>query len=888
MGSLTPLFAELHFNLPTTWWGWTIVIGGFLLAMALAVFVYINDCKKLHPLWTSWLLFLRLAVFAILLLILLNPQDRTTSTLFTPSQVVILVDTSTSMGFREKSITNDKDSGDRRTRIEAVAELMQKTPMLAELQKYHEVSIYTFDSDLSKQAQVIFPTEAGKTNKPATKDKDDAKPPVTADTVKWKELLKPEGRETRLGDSLRELMRAKKGKTLSAIVVISDGQWNSGMQPTAAQQFARKNKVRLFTIGVGPKVKPVNVRVARIEASDDVIKGAPYDITAYIQGDGVAGRELGVKLEVKKAGEPDGAFAAVENTNAPATVTMGQDGESMKIVFNINPREEGKFEYRVSTQSGVKEFDDKDNERRHEVNVVQRNLGVLVIAGGPMRDYRFSRNMFFRESTIDIDVWLQTVDETHSSHVSQDADDILTEFPESFPTRPLAIKDGFVNDPDTRKAIQYDVVVAFDPNWSSEGFPANAFDRLQKWVSAQAGGLVVIAGDVNTTKLASSVALEKIREMYPVVLSKAIDIDSGSKSDTPRAVTPTQDGRDIPFLQLGKDEVESESVWKDFEGFYRCYGTLGKKAGAIVYMYYEDPVLEAVNSSKPILLASQYYGVGRIVYLGTSEIWRMRALDEDYFDRFWVRTIREVGQGRLSRKSAFGTVLLRKDRYFVGETVRIEANLVDVNNKPVEVPEVAMEVIDPLGKPLEPQPKLVPRSGQPGFYVGHFAVRHKGTYKITVNNPAIENQSGIPATVKVDFSQKEMQDPRQNARVLESLARDTGGSGWRGYYEISAFKTLFSAVADAKKKVDDLKARNASVTELTKAEDELAGAESRIERLFDNKGTAVEIKQKPRTLWDQLDFSLFSWDFQKVPILMYLLVALLSMEWLTRKILKLA
>ncbi|MFQ5732974.1 MAG: hypothetical protein ACE5KM_13620 [Planctomycetaceae bacterium] len=891
MGLFTPLTAELSFSLPTHWLEWTLVVGGFSLAMILAVVVYIFDCKRLHPGWTMWLLFLRLAVFVVLIVILLNPQDRTSSTLFTPSRVIFMVDTSTSMGFREKGLANADDPSSpagRRTRTEAVVEMLENTPMIAELRKFHEVSFYTFDKDLSKQAGALFPSEADDSKPSATpneKDNKNDKPPLTAKSVHWKELLKPEGRETRLGDSLRELMRAKKGKTLSAIVVISDGQWNTGMQPSAARQFAKKNKVRLFTVGVGPKDKPVNVRVARIEASSDVIKGAPYDITAFIQGDGTAGRELAVKLEVKPAGAPDTDFGDVEGTNAPGTILMGRDGESKKIVFNINPQEEGKFEYRVSVQSGIKEFDQKDNERRHEVNVVQRNLGVLLIAGGPMRDYRFARNLLFREKTIDVDIWLQTVDESHLADVAQDADDILTEFPASFPTRPLAIKDGFVSDPESRKAVQYDVIVAFDPNWGSPGFEDGAFEKISKWVAAQAGGMLVVAGDVNAPGLAAGgEALDEIRRMYPVVLSKAINIDGDSKSDTARAVTPTAEGRDIPFLRLGKDEIESENVWKDFDGFFRCYGSEGKKAGAVVYMYYNDPVLEAVNGSKPILLASQYYGVGRIVYLGTSELWRLRSLDEDYFDRFWVRGVREVGQGRLSRRSAFGTVLLRKDRYFVGETVRVEANLVDVNNKPVEVPEVAMDVTNPLGEPLEPQPKLLAQPGRPGFFVGNFSVRLKGTYRLTVNNPALENQSGIPATVKVEFSQKEMQDPRQNARVLEDLARDTGGSGFRGYYELSAFRGLFASIAAARKKLDALKNRQANVQDLTKAEEQLAAAEARIERLFDNKGTSVEIKQKPRTLWDKIDIGVF----ENVPLLMIILVSLLSVEWLTRKLLKLA
>ena len=57
---------------------------------------------------------------------------------------------------------------------------------------------------------------------------------------------------------------------------------------------------------------------------------------------------------------------------------------------------------------------------------------------------------------------------------------------------------------------------------------------------------------------------------------------------------------------------------------------------------------------QPILFAAQFYGSGRTFYVGSPELWRLRAVDEEYFDRFWTKVIREVGQGRLRRGTARG------------------------------------------------------------------------------------------------------------------------------------------------------------------------------------------------------------------------------------------
>ncbi len=83
------------------------------------------------------------------------------------------------------------------------------------------------------------------------------------------------------------------------------------------------------------------------------------------------------------------------------------------------------------------------------MNVIDRKLHVLLIASGPMRDYRFLHTMLNRHSSIDVDVWLQTVSTVTAGQVSQDARKILVDFPRT-----------------PSELFDYDVVVAFDPDWA--------------------------------------------------------------------------------------------------------------------------------------------------------------------------------------------------------------------------------------------------------------------------------------------------------------------------------------------------------------------------------------------------------------------------------------
>ena len=70
---------------------------GLLITMIWALVIARRDTRELHGFWMLWLSALRLGMLACLLVIALNPHVRTQRESFRPSQVAILVDTSTSM-----------------------------------------------------------------------------------------------------------------------------------------------------------------------------------------------------------------------------------------------------------------------------------------------------------------------------------------------------------------------------------------------------------------------------------------------------------------------------------------------------------------------------------------------------------------------------------------------------------------------------------------------------------------------------------------------------------------------------------------------------------------------------------------------------------------------
>ena len=805
---------------PVAWLGW-LALG--VVGVAWIVSLYLRDTQELHPAWKVWLLVLRLGAWAGLIAVAVNPQERTQTTSFRPSRVAIAVDTSLSMQLPETSpeeADSTKAAGAEpkpaRPRADAVRELLERSPLIAELQRNHDVSLFTFDSTQAGphwQFRSKDPRVVGQTARlPGTPEKVDSKNENAggSPTLQWEEILKPRGVETRLGESLLELVRQISGKSLSGVIVISDGAKNAGIDPASASHFAAQSKTRFVTVGVGGTKPPVNLAIASVQAPTDAHLGDPFEITAFVQAEGLAGKTAIVELLSRPEGE----------TSEPSLleskeVALADNGVPLEVRFQQNPATANSVEYllRAKTAAKINELSDSDNERRKSIRVTDRKTKVLLFAGGPMRDYVFLKNMLFRHSAIEVDVLLQTADP--GTAVSQESNKLLFEFPKT-----------------REELFPYDVIVAFDPDWRKVTAEQQA--AVREWVFSQSGGLILVAGDVNTSSLASGgEEVKPIQELCPVTLSSlASDLLADASGPQAWSIGFSRAGLEAGFLQLTDDTISSAAVWKEFPGIYRCYPTAGSKAGATVYANFTDPRSET-SYGAPIWLASQFYGSGRTLYVGAGELWRLRAIDEDYFDRFWTKAIRELSTTRLKRGTLRGMLLLERNQYLLGQTAHVRALLSDAQFQPLVAEVINCEIYDPAGRPQLPPLKLIPDRQRPGQFVGDFRLSLPGTYRLELLVP--DSTDKLTEKLDVSLPNLETANARQNVQLLRAMADETGG----------AYLPLDENTAAA------------------------------LPKLLPNHGEEFLVDERLRTLWDR------DW-------VLYVLVGLLAAEWLTRKLLKLA
>jgi hypothetical protein len=400
------------------------------------------------------------------------------------------------------------------------------------------------------------------------------------------------------------------------------------------------------------------------------------------------------------------------------------------------------------------------------VEVIKRKNKVFILAGGPSREYQFLSTMLHRDKDVETTVLLQTA----QPGTAQEADELLFEFPDT-----------------ADELFEFDCIVAFDPDW--EALSAAQVKLVEEFVAEQAGGLIVIAGPVHTPEWSRAPRgderIDEIKALYPVVFISrgAATIRTGRfGGDEAWPLAFTRDGRDAEFLWLGENALESEGSWAEFEGVYGYYGVKEVKNGATVYARFSDPQTADSDGTLPVYLSSQLYGAGRVLFQASGEMWRVREVDDRYFEEYYTKLIRWASHGRLLRDSNRGILLVDKDRMMTGEHVEVRAILQDQQRNPLEVDEVVATLIDEQSR-SQPRPlklRKVEGGARPGMYAAQFTTAQPGDFRIELRVPGGLEDEILSREIRVRMPQLEVERPQRNDDLLQTIALNTGGLYYLG------------------------------------------------------------------------------------------------------------
>jgi hypothetical protein len=826
------------------WWAWALITSALAAILYLCVRFYRRDVKEMPAPIRVLLIGLRLATVLALVFFFFDLQRRTERMVTRPSEVAILVDTSQSMSLPTGSETATQ------SRIQRVQQLVGDSGLLEKLSSEHRVSVYAFGDEAEPR---LVDSMGGLDPAPAAEPDSSVKPassplalfggaliavglilslvslalgvfgrasivgwwllpaalalscgtlflgsiysiqtdqslaevlgwkqpePDTEDSttpnklesdqpmrvVDWGEELAANGTQSRIGDAVRNILTDHDPATLAGIVLMSDGQNNGGSDVNISMAAARRSEVSVYPIGLGSSAAPTNVRIVDIDAPRRVYPGDKFAVSAVLQGSGENPFEIEVQLldgldngpAKTKPGDEENKIAPPGDVIDSQKVRVKNDGTLTGIRFELEPEAVGRRRLAIRLVAPSGDNNERDDIRDARYEVVGEKLKVLAVAGGPTREYRFVRNMLYRDNSIQLDAWLQT----GQPGISQDTDNILTGFPST-----------------AEELFKYDTIALFDPNWLE--FDAEQLQLLDRWLTQQAGGMIIVAGPVyhpEWKRRRTDPRIATIAGFFPLNFSNGPMLFDGGRQggsvSWPLKFTP--EARRAEFLQIAKTPEESETVWSEFSGVYDYVDSKSPKAGAKVYALFSDPTTE-IGGALPIYLASQFYGAGKVYFQGSGEMWRLRAESDAYFDTYYTKLVRWISEGRLLRDSTRGVLLVDNAKAMIGDTITVRAVLTDDQYEPLDVPEVPAKLLSPSGRIDDIT--LQPLKGEPraGTYGGRFIVRESGSYELRLTvGDALEEQV-LRQSVQVRLPTVELERPRRNDDELKQYATVTNG-----------------------------------------------------------------------------------------------------------------
>jgi len=795
-------------NLPESWKVFVVllVVGG---AIAAVIHMYRSDAARLPQRIRRLLAGLRVSALLLLAVMALGPSLGYSHRHVLEPTLVVLRDSSQSMAVADAARDSENrealpTSAGSATRAEAVNVLLSPNDgsLLRGLSSRGRLRVLDFAESVQPAA-----TEAVEGGPQKAVD------PVEETAVPAVSPLAPTGIGTNLHRALTEALSER----LSAgIVIFTDGQQtdrSSGKDELLAlAQRAATRGTPIFIVGLGDPNRPRNVRVADVFAADRVWKDDPFELQGALESEGLGARSVQVELieQRREDGSDQLRDGRVLETRE---VTLPAAGGPTRLTFSHTSKEAGRFAYslRVPALEGESSTDDNRSAAPAEVKVIDDKARVLVVSGNPNWDYRFLRQILEREKSVDVSCWLQSLDEGRG----QEGDTAITHLPRT-----------------REELFAYDVVALLDPD--PREFDEAWMDLLTEFVRDHSGGLLYMAGPSYTSRFLGGARTEKLREILPVRFGDlaAIDVESLLQSedrDWPLGIV--ERSLDHPLMRFYPELNRSLDAWKLFPGIIWSYPVREAIPASTVLLEHTDPALNQVHGPRPLLVSGQF-GSGRTIFAGFDGTWRWRQAGKnaEFFNRFWLQTIRFLVEGRSVEGKRRGTIETDRSRYEVGDRIVVVARLMDPTFKPLDAAQVSAVMETPAG---EKTPVVLrPTPDQPGRFEAIATARSTGRHLLRVEFEDASAGAKIETALSVSPPSLETARTWQDAELLKEIAAASQGA----YFTAATARDLVDRIPD--------------------------------------KRQTITVQGKPQPLWD-------------TGLMLFLIATLLIVEWALRKRFKL-
>lgn len=696
------------FAFASSWPLWLLAASIAVAIAAIAFTLWRRHRQANHRLATAQLISLGTlqAIFVTVILCLLwRPVINVERVRDRENVLAVVLDASASMAYGEQE----------QSRLQQAVGALQGEPLDA-LQKVFDVQLYSFAQD--------------------------AKPLATLDAVP------PPGTQTRIGDSLVQVLQTASSAPLAGLVLLSDGAENGNSLSEEQLTEIASYGVPIHTVGLGPETNPLDLEIERVDVASSAPAGATVSAQVGIRHDGASATRLRVYDRDK--------LVVARDLKLPA------EGQTTSVSVEIPAGEPGTHELRFALDPIEGERNVINNERSHVMDVAAGQRSVLYVEGEPRWEYKFLRRAADGDRSLRLVGLVRTTPNKHFRQGVNSASEL---------------RDGFPST--AAELFAYDAIII--GSYEAATLNQEQHRLLKEFVDKRGGSLLMLAGRKGLS--AGGWYNAPIAQALPTHLPSK---DGSFYVQRSGKAQPTLYGGEYAVTRLDVDPRKNAEAWKSLPPL-ADFQELGRaKPGAIVLL---DAVAE--NRREP-LLVWQRYGRGATYLLGTSSTmrWQMQLPPEDQrHETFWRQFLHALADTTARRSTLTSSRTVYNDE----RSMTIEAEINDETFGPISDAEVELLIAPEREAPFTQT--MRPSGNGDGRYVATIDAPSTGLYRIDMNAKR-GTQSVATGTTHVRRTDGVVEHfaTRQNRPVLERIAAMTGAR----YWPIDDLKGLAAAIPFSK------------------------------------------------------------------------------------------
>jgi hypothetical protein len=615
------------------------------------------------------------------------------------------------------------------------------------------------------------------------------------------------GTETAIGDAIKQALASLRGQYVAGVLVFTDGRNNAGI---ATQEIAAQLKQRylpVYAVAAGLPRPPRNIGLTELEARDAVLANDEMKVSFKVTHKGYENEQISVGawlyalkeedkgLEAPEPKDLDRLIAQANKVGDPAVTLKPGVDQKQAEAFTFNPKQPGEYLLILRADPRAEENTANDNYLTHRLRVADDKIKVLFVEHPPRFEFRFLKSALIRDPKILVHTFQTSADEGFTQDHTKADDPLFREPLKEFPR-------------DLESLLKFDVVIFGDTDPARLG--PDAAKHLETFVSEFGGGVVFISGTLYNPR---SLVNTPLANLLPVVPEDGRDPYEHEKVyDQILGYHLTPDGRTHPitnFKEFKGQPDRNQEHWEDRDG--RRDGMVGirgftrvkkLKAGA-------SPLVELTGvpgeTGRVPLFATQYVGRGRVFWSATDETWLWRRLAGDYpwFYPFWQQAMYWVREGKLLGARRF-RINVDKERYTRGDRVKIFASAYDEKFEGRTDATLDVFIDPPAGTAGLERVKVTLHKDKSreteGYYEGEYTPAGTGLYRAWAG----EEDEATRAVAKfvVFIPDREDDDPVLDEKTLRDLSKDSYGGE---YFAIDQVDRLTQVIQKSQNQLRETK-----------------------------------------------------------------------------------